>query len=176
MIRRRRASLVVQLSIAALAALGFGGLIGCEDNPVGRVCDLGTETPGASDVVVASPSLDCVSRTCLRVPGTRTPPPGSDIGNLLANQGLCTAECSSDDECDRVPESPCLTGFTCGIPDRVAVGDFCCRKLCICKDLVDVPASGKLDTPQACDPAKAENECCNLAGRRGNPTYPSCAI
>jgi hypothetical protein len=94
MTRRRHASLVVLLSIAAPAV--FAALAtGCADNPVGRKCDLGTATPGVNDVVVASPSLDCVSRTCLKV-------------------------------------------------------------------------------PQGCDAKNAENTCCNLAGRRGNPLYASC--
>jgi hypothetical protein len=166
MSRRRHALLVVLVSLAGLAA-------GCEDNPVGRICDLGAATPQAGEAVVASPSLDCVSRTCLRVPPSREPPPGSDVSTLTPNQGLCTAECSRDDECDRVPESPCLTGFTCGIPDGVSVGAFCCRKLCICRDFIVVPESG-LGTPLACEADNKENKCCNLAGRRDNPMYPAC--
>ena len=164
--------LVVLLSIA-----GFAGLVtstGCQDNPVGRLCDLGTATPGASDVVVASPSLDCVSRTCLRVPLGRELPAGSAYPS--ANSGLCTNECSSDDECDRVPESPCVTGFTCGVPPPgLTAGPFCCKKFCICKDYIVVPDSGVLGTPPACDPTNAENACCNLAGRVNNPKYPLCS-
>ena len=55
------------------------------------------------------------------------------------NNGLCTAECESDDDCDRVPESPCKTGFTCGV--AVTVGPFCCKKFCICKDYIVIPDS-----------------------------------
>ena len=123
--RRHDAILVVLLSIAALS-------VGCTDNPVGRICDLGTATPQANQVIVASPSLDCVSRTCLRVPPSRTLPTGSvPPGD---NSGLCTAECSADADCDRVPESPCVTGFTCGV--AVTAGPFCCKKFCICKDYI----------------------------------------
>jgi hypothetical protein len=165
MTRRRHALFVGLLSIAALAA-------GCEDNPVGRLCDLGTATPQVDETVVASNSLDCVSRECLRIPPNREPPPGSSPPT--GTSGLCTAECSSDDDCDRVPESPCVTGFTCGIPNGISVGVFCCKKLCICKDYIEIPASGQLDTPMACDPEMAENKCCNLDGRVGNPLYPSC--
>ncbi|MBL0214690.1 MAG: hypothetical protein IPQ07_12480 [Myxococcales bacterium] len=143
---------------------------GCTDNPVGRICDLGSQMPAATEVVVASPSLDCVSRTCLRVPLSRELPPGSSFPT--GNNGLCTAECSSDDDCDRVPESPCTTGFTCGV--AVTVGPFCCRKFCICKDYVVVPESGKLSTPKACDSGNADNACCNLSGRNGNSQYPLC--
>jgi hypothetical protein len=155
--------------VALLSIAVFG--MGCTDNPVGRLCDLGTAPPQVSEVVVASPSLDCVSRTCLRVPLSRPLPPGSAF--TTGTNGLCTAECSSDEDCDRVPESPCITGFTCGI--AVTVGPFCCRKFCICKDYIVVPESGELDTPAACDPDNSENACCNLPERQDNPAYPLCA-
>ena len=160
--RRSHVVLLGTLLCAVLAA--------CTGEPVGRICDLGSEAPAATEVVVASPSLDCVSRTCLRVPLSRELPPGSAFP--AGNNGLCTAECSSDDDCDRVPESPCITGFTCGV--AVTVGPFCCRKFCICKDYVVVPESGKLSTPKACDSANNDNTCCNLSGRNGNSQYPLC--
>ena len=145
-------------------------MFGCTAQPVGRICDIGTATPQASEVVVASPSLDCVSRTCLRVPLTRELPPGSAYPT--GTNGLCTAECTADADCDRVPESPCITGFTCGI--AVTVGPFCCRKFCICKDYIVVPDKGELDTPLACDPTNSANACCNLSGRENDPAYPLC--
>lgn len=163
MIRRRHVVLAVLWSTAALGT-------GCTDNPVGRICDLGTATPQVSEVVVASPSLDCVSRTCLRVPLSRELPPGSQFP--AGNSGLCTAECSADEECDRVPESPCITGFTCGV--AVTVGPFCCRKFCICKDYIVIPESGQLATPKACNADDNTNACCNLTGRIDNPAYPLC--
>src|SRR5690606_35381966 len=128
---RRRKGLSVAmiwlLELAGLLALG-----GCTSNPVGRIGDLGTALPAPSEVVVASPSLDCVSRTCLRVPLSRELPMGSMYPE--GNNGLCSAECESDDDCDEVPESPCKTGFSCTV--AVTVGPFCCRKLCQCKDYV----------------------------------------
>lgn len=142
----------------------------CGGEPVGRLCDLGTQPPQPSEVVVASSSLDCVTRTCLRYPLNRDLPPGATYPS--GNNGLCTAECSSDDDCERVPESPCVTGFTCGI--AVSVGPFCCRKFCICKDYVMVPPSGELAVPAACDPANEDNACCNLDGRTGSSAYPAC--
>ncbi len=166
MIRRRHAAPGLLLSIAALVVLGLG----CTDNPVGRICDLGAATPQVSEVVVASNSLDCVSRTCLRVPPSRELPPGTT--SLRQNEGLCTAFCSSDGDCDRVPESPCVTGFTCGI--AVTVGPFCCRKFCICKDYITVPDSGELATPLACQASNEENAGCNLENRENNAKYPLC--
>lgn len=145
-------------------------LIACGGEPVGRICDLGAEMPEPSEVVVSSPSLDCVSRTCLRVPLGRDLPEGSVYPS--GNNGLCTAECTSDDDCDRVPESPCKTGFTCAI--AVTVGPFCCRRFCVCKDYVVVPDTGKIEDPLACDPTNADNACCNLEGRAGNSDYPLC--
>jgi len=145
-------------------------LSACTSNPVGRICDLGSEMPAPSEVVVASPSLDCVSRTCLRVPQGKDLPKGSMYPE--GNVGLCTAECSDDSDCDRVPESPCVTGFTCGV--AVTVGPFCCRKFCICKDYIVIPDTGHLDTPMACDASNSANACCNLSGRTGNSMYPLC--
>lgn len=144
-------------------------IAGCTSNPVGRICDLGSQLPAPPEVVVASPSLDCVSHTCLRVPLGRVLPEGSTYSG---NSGLCTAECEKDDDCDRVPESPCKTGFTCGV--AVTVGPFCCKKFCICKDYVVIPETGQLAQPEACDPATAANACCNLEGRNNNALYPLC--
>ncbi len=161
---------VLRLVPAAAVALMLAA--GCGGEPVGRICDLGL-TPGESEAVVASPSLDCVSRTCLKVAlekpltdlpaGSRYP-----TGNL----GLCTDRCSQDSDCERVPESPCQTGFTCAIP--VEVGPFCCEKFCICKDYLIIPDTGMRPTPMACNADTATNTCCNLPGRRGNAAYPNC--
>ena len=160
----------VRCHVVLLGTLLCALLVGCTGEPVGRICDLGTESPAATEVVVASPSLDCVSRTCLRVPLSKELPPGSSFPT--GNNGLCTAECSADDDCDRVPESPCVSGFTCGV--AVTVGPFCCRKFCICKDYVVIPESGQLSTPKACDASNNDNACCNLAGRVGSTAYPLC--
>jgi len=154
------------LFVTAMIALGSAA---CADNPVGRICDLGVEDPNPNESVVASPSLDCQSRTCLKVPLGRDLPEGSRYPT--GNKGLCTAECESDDDCDRVPESPCKTGFTCAVP--VVVGPFCCRKLCICKDYIVIPDGG-VPLPEACDPSDEANSCCNLEGRSGDPDYPLC--
>lgn len=161
--------MIRRLSQAAIV-LGFALVAACTSNPVGRICDLGSNAPEPSETVVASPSLDCVSRTCLRVPLEKDLPTGSVYPP--ATSGLCTANCSSDGDCDRVPESPCVTGFTCGV--AVTVGPFCCEKFCICKDYIVLPDNGELPDPQACDASDSSNTCCNLSGRTGNADYPLC--
>jgi hypothetical protein len=160
MIKRRHVFIVWVVALAA-----------CNGNPVGRLCDLGTNMPDPSEVVVASPSLDCVTRECLKVPLTNPTPPKGSMYPTGTN-GLCTATCESNDDCNRVPESPCISGFTCGV--AVTVGPFCCKKLCICKDYIQIPETGHLATPMACDPTNMANSCCNLAGRVGNAMYPLC--
>jgi hypothetical protein len=159
----------------SITIVGLGVLVAifaaC-DNPVGRICDLGVENPGATEAVMGSPSLDCQSKLCLKIPvalGKDTP---EGFRTLASTRGRCTATCEDDGDCDKVPESPCITGFTCGIP--LVVGPFCCEKVCICKDYVILPEGGTLDTPDACDPNNAANACCNLAGRPGDPAYPNC--
>src|SRR5258706_8535112 len=114
---------MIRLGYAVILGL-LVGLAACTSNPVGRICDLGSLAPAPSEVVVASPSLDCVSRTCLRVPLGKELPMGSSYPE--GTNGLCTAECDTSGDCDRVPESPCKTGFTCGV--AVTVGPLCCKK------------------------------------------------
>jgi hypothetical protein len=141
--------------------LGLGtGLVACKDNQVGRSCFIqGSAGDGgvASDTVVGSPAIECESSICLHIAGEPD------------NQ--CTARCSSDSDCETSPESSCKGGFTCAIP--VVTGSFCCERLCICRDFLAADA-GTLADPAGCDPANAANECCNLAGRVGNPSYPLC--
>ena len=154
-------NVLLRLITASAFAVLLGA--GCGGDPVGRICDLGL-TPGMSEAVVASPSLDCVSRTCLKValekPEKDLPPNSRyPTGNL----GLCTDRCEQDSDCERVPESPCQSGFTCGIPAQV--GPFCCLKFCICKDYLVIPDTGVRPTPAACDPANVSNTCRNLPGR-----------
>src|SRR5437763_14994581 len=96
--------------------------VACAGEPVGRKCDLGGPAR-AIELVIETDALDCISRTCLRLP-------------LGGDTGLCTAECTADADCEAVRETPCQSGFTCGIPPGATVGSFCCRKLCVCKDTV----------------------------------------
>jgi hypothetical protein len=138
------------LTISFLTLIALVAVAGCSDNPVGRKCFLGTDA-GANQSIVSSPALECSSRQCLHVPQERDLPEGSE------HTALCTADCDSDSDCDRVPESPCQLGFTCAV--AVTTGPFCCRKLCICRDYVVVPDGGLLD-PAACEPTAANQARC----------------
>ena len=128
----------------AVAISSFAGA-GCAENPVGRICTIGVDAAEANQNIVASPALECQSRTCLHVQGT--------------SPDMCTAECSSDSDCDKDNASPCDEGFACVVP--VVVGPFCCKKMCVCKRYLVIPDGG-VPTPEACDPGRPENECPNL--------------
>lgn len=155
--RRHSSPISALLTGVALAAIAFLSTA-CEENPVGRKCFIGLDAGTPNQAIVASPALECQSRTCLRVPQER-----GQLPEDSEYSSLCTAECDSDEDCDRVPESPCQTGFTCAVP--VVVGPFCCRKLCVCKDYLVLPDGGAPAAPEACDPDIAENTCCNLPDR-----------
>jgi hypothetical protein len=88
---------------------------------------------------------------------------GTTQESQSCNNGLCTTACESEDDCERVPESPCTGGFACAV--QVTVGPFCCQKFCVCKDYIVLPADGVPATPAACNPDDAANLCENLAGR-----------
>lgn len=139
------------LAILVLSTAVFAA--GCSENPVGRKCFIGNDAGNGSQSIIASPALECQSRTCLHTPLDRELPPDSEYADL------CTAECSSSDDCDKVPESPCQTGFACAIP--VVTGPFCCRKMCVCKDYLLIPDGG-IPLPAACDPNNPANTCINL--------------
>jgi hypothetical protein len=162
-VRFGRAALILIVSVAALGAC---------DNQVGRICDLGVDNPGETEAVMGSPSLDCQSKLCLKIPVAAGKDLPDDFRPLATTRGMCTATCEDDSDCDKVPESPCVTGFTCGVP--LVVGPFCCEKVCICKDYVILPEGGTLDTPDACLADNPANACCNLPGRAGNPDYVNC--
>jgi hypothetical protein len=119
-------------------------LAACNENPVGRACFIG-EGVAKETTAVSTPALECQSRMCLHRSGF-------DVD-------MCTGECSSDDDCDAVAETPCQGGFVCAIP--TTTGDFCCKKMCICADQIDVPEGGQV-RPAACDPENPDNECPNL--------------
>ena len=149
------------VSLLGAILLVAGGA--CESNPVGRKCFIGLDA-GPTETIVASPALECKSRTCLHLPDTNKTTRGQSYD-------LCTATCSEDSDCEAVDESPCERGFVCAV--ATTVGAFCCKKLCQCRDYLFIPDGG-LDELKGCVASDSINECCNLDGRRGNPAYPLC--
>src|SRR5690349_21302679 len=102
MIRTGRTASMLLVAVAALA-------LGACDNQVGRICDLGVENPGETEAVMGSPSLDCQSKLCLKIPVSAGKQLPDDFVTLAPNRGLCTATCEDESDCDKVPESPCRT-------------------------------------------------------------------
>jgi hypothetical protein len=150
-------------SIGLLLFTLAAGSLSCENKHIGRPCDLSTGPdagPNGGTTATIDEGLECPSRICLlptRDTFSQDPPTSS----------LCTADCSSDDDCadgelrNASNPSGCVAGFVCKIPETV--GDFCCRHLCVCKDFSGKPPTGGFTRPQVCDPTP-ENKlnCRNL--------------
>jgi hypothetical protein len=92
---------------------------------------------------INSQAVECPSRICL------SPAAEKNIGTV---KPLCTDGCSSDDDCEGETGAKgsglCTTGFICMVP--TTVGDFCCRKLCVCKDLIETQGVDYGKTPEVC--------------------------
>jgi hypothetical protein len=144
-------------NVAKLGQLALGivlvGLVsvGCEDKHIGRVCSLDTATDAGTTTgttaTLNGQAIECPSRICLQ--------PAADMAAM--NTGpLCTATCSTDDDCSdgetsSDPKSAqCKTGFTCIV--ATTVGDFCCERFCACKDFIDTTRTGYNKTPTVCMP------------------------
>jgi hypothetical protein len=131
----------------ALAMVAIG--VACENNHVGRPCDLGVPSDGGvgSVATITSPALQCPSRICL-LPGADKDPKGTT--------SLCTAGCESNSDCEDGELGPrgdtndrrCETGFVCMYP--TTVGNFCCQRFCVCRDFVTEPQGG-FKKPKACE-------------------------
>jgi len=97
---------------------------GCNPNSIGRICiNPQGSAPGGPQVI--SPALECPSRLCLIEPANATSTGGVE-------RKTCTAECETNDDCDPETTEHCATGFVCAVPTQV--GNFCCKRLCICRD------------------------------------------
>jgi hypothetical protein len=131
--------------------LAVAGSFSCENKHIGRLCDLGIDGGGTTTATI-DVGLECPSRICLL--------PSKDIATDTT--ATCTADCSSDDDCSDAElrdksmqgDTRCTRGFVCKVAQTV--GDFCCRKLCVCRDFVTVPKGG-FTTPGVCT-STAENK------------------
>jgi hypothetical protein len=145
----------------SLFVVVLGLAVGCEDNHIGRICELGVQVDGGTaNATINSQALECPSRICL-LPAV--------AGNSPMGTGpLCTAGCSSDDDCSpseggKNPTNgpQCKSGFGCGWP--TTVGPLCCQRMCICRDFAIEPGPA-FTQPEAC---KSPNN--------GGPSPPICA-
>jgi len=126
---------------------------GCEDKHIGRVCDLDVQDAGASTTgttaTINGQAVECPTRICVK--------PAADKGTNT--QALCTSTCSSDDDCadgettSSASSGQCKTGFTCVV--ATTVGNFCCERMCLCKDFIDTTRTGFNKTPTVCMPGQS---------------------
>ncbi len=137
-------------------------LCGCPpiDNPmgslgVGKPCDVLGETSDSQATFNGS-AYECPTGICLK------PAVSPAASGEVKTGALCTADCSTDADCEglvRDPTNPsdtsCANGFTCGI--AFVKGPLCCRKLCMCKDFT----GGPVPEPVACQGDGAQT--CNAA-------------
>ena len=130
---------------ASLLALAAVGSMACEDNGIGRPCDLLADA-GQTQAIYNSQALECPSRICLK-PVVEE---GSSAGGLQTGP-YCSAECSKDSDCagqkkDNADPNDhrCQSGYACGV--AFVVGPLSCKNLCLCKDFI----SGTLRTPATC--------------------------
>jgi hypothetical protein len=131
----------------AMALLGLVSS-GCEDKHIGRVCDLDTADAGTSGTgtssVIQGQAVECPSRICLLPAADKT----------TNTTSLCTATCSSDDDCSdgettsNQLSTQCKTGFSCMV--ATTVGNFCCERMCVCKDFIDTTRTDFNKTPTVC--------------------------
>jgi hypothetical protein len=127
-----------------LASFGLANMA-CEDNGIGRPCDLMADA-GASQAVYNAQALECPSRICLKPLQVNT----EDLGT----GPYCSALCSKDSDCEgqkRDGNNPndkrCTQGYACGV--AFVVGPLCCKKVCLCKDFL---TDKGVSVPLTCDP------------------------
>lgn len=154
---RRRLSHASALG-GALLSLVLLTSSGCEDNAIGRSCDV-TSDAGAMQAVFNGQALECPTRLCVK------PSRNMGVAKPVDTTAYCTAECSKDSDCEgegrdksNSRDKRCQTGFTCGV--AFEVGPLCCKKICVCRDFI--PAKEGIPTPASCDKSKGTSTCQNL--------------
>src|SRR5207244_7154213 len=101
---------------APLLLLAVAGSFSCENKHIGRLCELGVDGGGTTTATI-DVGLECPSRICLLPNQEIGPPPPP----TLATTALCTADCSSDDDCSDAElrdksmsgDTRCIRGFVC---------------------------------------------------------------
>jgi hypothetical protein len=144
-----RRAISISCSPVAFALLAMS-LFGCENQHLGRPCNLGVPDDGGSssagaNATISGEVLACPSRICIL--------PAALSSNAAGEGSYCTLECSTNDDCSggelssTAGDGRCKSGFVCGVATEV--GDFCCKKLCICRDFVEA-SGGQIPDPPSC--------------------------
>jgi hypothetical protein len=150
-----------RIAVLAFALVVVAVGASCENQHIGRPCDLGVPSDGGTGSVatITSPALQCPSRICL-LPGADKDPKGTG--------SLCTAGCESNSDCEDGEvgdksdpnDHRCKNGFVCMWP--TTVGNFCCQRFCVCRDFVTEPMGG-FKLPEVCKSPSS-----------GGPSPPTC--
>ena len=138
-------SLERSLTAIAIAALSLV-VAGCPKVRVGATCDLGVGDAGLADADPTAATINPGVPTC---PGRICVQPTAEKSTTTGP--LCSADCSSDDDCNNneitrsATDPHCKSGFSCVVV--TTVGPLCCQKLCICRDFFS-----ESQTPPECVP------------------------
>ena len=148
--RALRSPLLVSGFLALATALSGPG---CADNHIGRPCEIGVDKSmiDPTKVTINPAALECPSRLCL-LPAQN----GATTGNVA---GLCTAECSSNDDCSdgekgtqSSTNTRCLTGFSCRVLlPPLASNALSCHALCVCNDFLSPDDLAMSIKPAGCN-------------------------
>lgn len=177
-----RTSALLRTAARLLGALLIVPLLtACPKGDVGASCNHGDVQPPDSKVVTF-PALSCNDLLCVYADDAKAPnaecagdaqcneaDPSKNrfqcqagscklSSTYVLERSMCSRTCASNDDCKdggigkkvQAKETNCDSGFEC--TEIQKLGEFCCRKLCVCKD--DLSA-GSLDT--------LKNECMGLA-------------
>lgn len=156
----------------------FLGAAGCPRSDVGAPCNHGRiESPRTPTVTF--PALACDQLMCLYANDEEPPaepcethadcnPVGGETFRCESGQcevsathvlerSMCTQHCEADADCSGGdPDTACASGFACA---RIhSLGDFCCEKLCVCRDDLDLAATEQRD--EACEAGNLQG-CCD---------------
>lgn len=161
-------------------------LTACPKGDVGASCNHGDVQPPDSKVVTF-PALSCNDLLCVYADDAKPPPDScaSDAecnddgtgknrfqctnGNCklsstyVLERSMCSKTCEADADCEDgglgkkvlAKDSNCASGFRC--TEIQKLGEFCCRKLCVCRDDLSEAAIDDLkkecvnETPGECE-------------------------
>ena len=140
--------------------------LGCGATDVGAPCNHG-QIDAPTTPTVTFPALACDQLVCVYADDDEPPedpcethadcnPVGSGdrfrcesgacvvASTWVLGRSMCSQTCESDADCaGGDPATACESGFACA---RIqSVGEFCCEKLCVCRDDLDVAGAAMRD-------------------------------